>query len=108
MQALYCCSGYINVTLTVSDQALMVFIVAMGPFTVILLRSFLFMISPNCPWMKQQITGAADPWVVNKHEKQSAFHLKAEWCSVLNLGDETREGGHLKNNEIIRNKLRCE
>lgn len=24
---------------------------------------------------------AADPWVVNKHEKQSLFHLNAEWCS---------------------------
>lgn len=47
MRALYCCSGHINVTLTVSDQALMVFIVAMGPFTAILLRSFLFMISPK-------------------------------------------------------------
>lgn len=45
--ALYCCSGHINVTLTASDQALMVFIVAMGPFTAILLRSFLFMISPK-------------------------------------------------------------
>lgn len=47
MQALYCCSGYINVTLTASDRAVMVFMVAMGPFTVILLRSFLFMISPK-------------------------------------------------------------
>ncbi len=47
MQALYCRSGHINVALTASDQALMVFIVAMGLFTAILLRSFLFMISPK-------------------------------------------------------------
>lgn len=45
MQVLSCCSGRINVTLKASDQTLMVFIVAMGPLTVILLRSFLFMIS---------------------------------------------------------------
>lgn len=47
MQTPYCCSGHINMALTASDQALMVFIVAMGPFTEILLRSFLFMIFPK-------------------------------------------------------------
>jgi len=54
-KALYCYSGHINVALTASDQALMLFIVAMGPFTAILLRSFLFMISP-----KLSLEGIAD------------------------------------------------
>ena len=43
-----------------------------------------------------------DPWVVNKHEKQSVFHLKAEWCSGLSLWGKIGETGHQKNNEIIR------
>lgn len=51
---------------------------------------------------------AADPWVVNKHEKQSLFHLKAEWSSVSGLWGKIGEGGHQKNNEIIRNELKWE
>lgn len=43
----YTSSSHINVMLTASDQTLMVFIVAMGPFTALLLGSFLFMISPK-------------------------------------------------------------
>ena len=35
---------------------------------------------------------AADPWVLNKHEKQSVFHLKAEWYSVPSLWDKIGGG----------------
>lgn len=51
---------------------------------------------------------AADPWVVNKHEKQSVFHLKAEWCSAPSLWGKIAERGHQTNNEIIRNELKWE
>lgn len=97
MQALYCCSGFINVALTASDQTLMVFIVAMGPFAEIILRSFLFMISPQIVLGRNsRLREAADPWVLNKHEKQSVFRLKAEWHSGRSLWGGIKDEGASK------------
>lgn len=60
MQTLKSHSGHTNARLTGPDQTVMVFIVAMGTFTAILLEYFLFMIFPKLS-LKEKIIRSYSP-----------------------------------------------
>lgn len=75
MQANDWCSGHINATQMASDLPLMVFIAAMGPFTDIIKIIFIHDILQIVLGRNTGLWEATDLWAVNKHEKQSVFHL---------------------------------
>lgn len=88
MQALYCCSGHINVAHKCGTNGLRSSSNGIhschGSFHRNIIKIiFIHDIPQIVLGRNSRLREAADPWVVNKYEKQSVFHLKAESSGPL-------------------------